>query len=153
MWGVVDDPRSRRTGRQPAVEGDVWAFYGVRYHSLGGHSTLVPAYCRTSPKVQSTCIDMCNTKIEFPLVSCTLSWVCACMATVCDFKTEWARHLGTALPYGAYCSIPACALRSPPVALVPHRSDAVGSPKRTGGSAGSNPGSNLPRPPEPPSRF
>ena len=49
------------------------------------------------------------------------------MAAVRDFKTEWARHLGTALPYGAYCSIQACALRSPPVALVPRRSDAVGS--------------------------
>ena len=68
------------------------------------------------------------TKIEFPPVSCALPWVQACMAIVrTSSETGWTRHLGTLLLSGASCSSEACALRSPLVAIVPRRSDAVGS--------------------------
>ena len=111
---------------KPAMEGGVRAFYGVRYLAFGLYSTLVPTYFRRSAFSVSI-----HVHAKPRLNSCSPFSPCG----GCMHALQWCKLSGQSGPdilaqccsIGAFCSIQACALRSPPAALVPRRSDAVGS--------------------------
>ena len=101
-------------------------------HLHGSYSTLVPAYSISIFPVSA--LSYCQAAWSYMPYQ---DWIPFCLlhlamgvCTHCDgvfLKAKWARHLGTISPHGASCSSSACALRSPPVAPWPRRSDAVGS--------------------------